>query len=180
VYQNVIAELRAAGATMTQGWPEGIDPGPQLQTYLFLLLAFFEKETADASVAKPHGRWLRETQKRLGFRALWQKYFESHDVFLLPAGFSAAFPHDHSEPLERRVIETSEGKQPYLNTPLWTTFATLAGLPATVAPVGRTNAGLPVGIQIIAPMWEDGTGIEFAGLLAEAVGGPGNPDEFRE
>jgi len=44
-------------------------------------------------------------------------------------------------------------------------------LPATVAPIGRTAAGLPVGIQIVAPMWEDGTSIEFADRLAEAIGG---------
>jgi amidase len=121
-----------------------------------------------------------ETQRRLAFRATWQKYFESHDVFLLPAGFSATFPHDHSEPLWRRVIETPEGKRPYLDTPLWTYFATLAGLPATVAPVGRTQAGLPAGIQIVAPMWEDGTSIEFAALLGEVVGGFTAPEAFRD
>ena len=27
------------------------------------------------------------------------------------------------------------------------------------------------GLQIVAPMWEDGTSIEFAGLLMEIVGG---------
>ncbi|HEV3201378.1 MAG TPA: amidase [Bryobacteraceae bacterium] len=199
LYENVVAELRRAGATVTQGWPEGIHPREQLQTYLYLLFAFFsfdtdkaqlekqrarlEKDPADlsaAAVVEPHGRWLRETQRRLVFRALWQKYFESHDVCLLPAGFSAAFPHDHSEQLEKRVIETPEGKRPYLNTPLWTTFATLAGLPATVAPIGRTNAGLPAGMQIVAPMWEDGTSIEFAGLLAGVAGGFTEPDGFRE
>jgi amidase len=38
-------------------------------------------------------------------------------------------------------------------------------------PVGQTRSGLPAGIQIIAPMWEDGTSIEFAALLADLVGG---------
>jgi amidase len=53
-------------------------------------------------------------------------------------------------------------------------------LPATVAPVGQTAAGLPAGIQIIAPMWEDGTSIEFAALLSEVVGGFTAPPAFRE
>jgi amidase len=199
VYENALAELSQAGAKMERGWPPGIDPHAQLKTYLYLLFAFFsfdvskeqlekarerfDKNPDDmsaAAIVEPHGRWLQETQRRLGFRAIWQKYFESHDVFLFPAGFSAAFPHDHSEPIEKRVIETPEGKRPYLNTPLWTCFATLSGLPATVAPVGRTNAGLPAGIQIVAPMWEDGTSIEFAALLAEVVGGFSEPQEFRE
>ena len=53
-------------------------------------------ESGGASKGFDHARWLRETQRRLAFRALWQKYFESCDVFLLPASFTAASPHDHS------------------------------------------------------------------------------------
>jgi len=69
------------------------------------------------------------------------------------------------------VIETPQGRRPYLPYILyWNCAATLAGLPATVAPVGRTNAGLPTGIQIVAPMWEDETSIEFAVLMAESLG----------
>jgi amidase len=53
----------------------------------------------------------------------------------------------------------------------WTAFANLSGLPATVAPIGKTQVGLPAGIQVVAPMWEDGTSIEFTALLADLVGG---------
>jgi len=53
----------------------------------------------------------------------------------------------------------------------WIGFATLAGLPATVAPVGLTSTGLPVGIQIIGPYLEDATSINIAGLLENVVGG---------
>ena len=184
---------------MERGWPPGIDAQAQLKTYAYLLFAFlsfdvsqeqreklrmrFEKEPNDiyaAATVEPHGRWLKQTQRRLGFRAMWQKYFESHDVFLFPAGFSAALPHDHSQPMEKRVVESPEGKRRYLETPVWTCFATLAGLPATVAPVGRTRGGLPTGIQIVAPMWEDGTSIEFADLLTEIGGGFIAPEGFRE
>jgi hypothetical protein len=35
-------------------------------------------------------------------------------------------------------------------------------------------------MQIVAPMWEDGTSIEFAGLLAGVAGGFTEPDGFRE
>jgi len=53
----------------------------------------------------------------------------------------------------------------------WIAPATLTGCAATVAPVGRTEAGLPVGIQIIGPFWEDATPIAFADLLAREIGG---------
>ena len=198
----MLAELGRAGAKLERGWPQGIDPKAQLDTFLYLLFAFlsfdaskeqrrharasFEKNPDDvysAAIAEPHGRWLQESRRRLGFRVMWQKYFETHDVFLMPTAFTAAFPHDHSQPMERRMIQTPEGARPYVNLGFWTCFASLAGLPATVAPVGRTQAGLPAGLQILAPMWEDGTSIEFAALLAEIAGGfveppealPGNP-----
>ena len=60
----------------------------------------------------------------------------------------------------------------------WVSFATLAGIPATVAPVGKTAAGLPVGLQILGPMWEDATPIEFAARLTEAIGGFERPKGY--
>jgi amidase len=53
-------------------------------------------------------------------------------------------------------------------------------LPATVAPIGFTDGGLPVGVQIVAPMWEDGTSIEFAALLSEVNGGFTPPPAYAE
>ena len=44
-------------------------------------------------------------------------------------------------------------------------------LPATVAPVGLTESGLPVGVQIIADRFEDRTTIDFARGLSERIGG---------
>src|SRR5215470_8415966 len=85
--------------------------------------------------------------------------------------FPTAFAHDHSEPQEERTILTSSSAKPYFDVPNWTAPATLIGCPATVAPVGQTKAGLPVGIQIMGPYWEDATPITFAGLLAEELGG---------
>jgi amidase len=53
----------------------------------------------------------------------------------------------------------------------WIAPASLTGCPATIAPVGRTPAGLPVGIQIMGPYWEDATPIAFADLLTRELGG---------
>jgi amidase len=62
----------------------------------------------------------------------------------------------------------------------WIAVATVAGLPATVVPVGRTRAGLPVGIQVVAPMWEDATAIEFGALLSDIIGGFIAPPAFTD
>ena len=173
VYENLVSAVSKTGAAMQQGWPAGVDVRAAAETYGYLLMSFV---TADLTGKRPstfdHARWLRETMQRLAFRSMWQKHFKSCDVFLLPASFTAAFPHDRSQPIEKRVIETPEGPRPYVqNSSYWISMASLSGLPATVAPIGFTDSGLPVGIQILAPMWEDATSIEFAALLSEAVGG---------
>jgi len=53
----------------------------------------------------------------------------------------------------------------------WIAHATLTGCPATVAPVGRGESGLPIGLQIMGAYWEDATPIVFAKLLARELGG---------
>jgi amidase len=50
-------------------------------------------------------------------------------------------------------------------------MATACHLPATVAPVGPTADGLPIGIQIVGAYLEDRTTIEFARLLGDVIGG---------
>ena len=109
--------------------------------------------------------------RRLAHRAQWQEYFRDVDVFLSPVTYTAAFLHDHSEPQTLRTVATSAGPRRYMDIFNWIAAATLTGCPATVAPAGLTPEGLPVGIQIMGPYWEDATPIAFADLLACEVGG---------
>ena len=48
-------------------------------------------------------------------------------------------------------------------------------LPATVVPVGMSDDGLPIGVQIVAPFIEDRTGLRVAALIEELVGGCPRP-----
>jgi amidase len=177
VFENVDAELRRTGARLSHGWPSGLDLQAHLRTFQYLLLALVNAE----KMVDPHARWLHETQNRLKLRARWQSYFEDHDVMLLPTTFTAAFAHDHGQPMENRSVDTLEGKRSYLrDMASWIAVATVTGLPATVVPVGRTRAGLPVGIQVVAPMWEDATAIEFAALLSDIIGGFTAPPAFTD
>ena len=86
------------------------------------------------------------------------------DVFLCPVIFTPTFPHD-ARPLEQRTITTPEGERPYNDRAFWVSHASLAGLPAVAAPIGRTPGGLPVGAQIVGPLYEDNSAITFAELL---------------
>jgi amidase len=190
VLESAVNTIEKAGVRVDRGWPVGVNFGDQLYTYLYLLYSVMAprfppavqqamrdnyarnpKDPAGAALVEPHERWSAEAAKRLAARAVWQEYFKDHDVFLMPVAFVPAFPHDHSEPMDQRKLDTPEGKRPYLDITPWIAPATLTGCPATVAPAGRTRAGLPVGIQIMGPFLEDGTPIEFARLMADVVGG---------
>ena len=54
-----------------------------------------------------------------------------------------------------RRLDVDGQSQPYINNIIWAGPATGAGLPATVAPIGRTETGLPIGVQIIGPYLEE-------------------------
>ena len=88
----------------------------------------------------------------------------------------------HSRTTTRRTCSSASWpRRPdpaILDLLFWISFATLAGLPATTAPVGLTRGGLPVGIQIMGPYLEDATPIDLAGRLADVVGGFRPPPGF--
>ena len=91
--------------------------------------------------------------------------------FQNPVTPTAAIPHDHSEPSVSRTIQVNGTTRPYFDQIAWPGVVGMVLLPATVAPVGRTPAGLPFGIQIVGPYLEDHTPIAFSRHLAEVIGG---------
>ncbi len=104
-------------------------------------------------------------------QAKWADFFEHYDVLLAPVSPTVAFPHDHEGTILSRSLEINGQEKPMLNNMTWTRAAIVAGLPATVAPVGLSDSGLPVGIQIIGARLEDRTTIAFARGLSELIGG---------
>jgi amidase len=101
----------------------------------------------------------------------WRELFREWDVVLCPAMPTPAFPHDHS-PIESRRIEIDGRSYAYLDAQIvWVELATTPGLPATVAPIDRTETGLPIGVQIIGPYLEDRTTIGFRRTPRAEFGG---------
>ncbi len=187
---RTLKALERAGAQLHPGWPPDYELRAAYDNYIFLLSAFdYSTETKEAQQAdrksfqqnpnNPFARgalssyadWQQQRFRQLAFRDTWQKYFEHIDVFLMPASFTVAIHHDHSGNTLTRVIHTPDGDRPYMQLMPWMVTATLTGCPATVAPMGLSSSGLPAGIQIMGPFWEDATPIEFAELLSKEIGG---------
>ena len=99
-------------------------------------------------------------------------------MLLCPINPVTAIPHDHSFNVLERTITINGAPRPYNDQMVWAGLVGMAFLPATVAPVGRSSDGLPVGIQIVGPYLEDRTPIDVAKRLADVIGGFEAPPGF--
>jgi amidase len=124
-------------------------------------------------VTQRHRQWLASDAERHKYQAKWAAFFKRFDVLLCPVASVPAIPHSitKDETALERTIEVNGHTAPYSLLQRWISLPTLAYLPATSAPVGRTEDGLPIGLQIIGPFLEDRTPIDFAARLADIIGG---------
>lgn len=111
------------------------------------------------------------SQRRAALKRQWTRFFERYDVVLCPPAPVAAIPHDHSSDIHARRLDVNGEPRPYLDFLLWASLATGADLPALSAPVMLSQAGLPLGAQIIAPTGEDLMAVAVGDLVAKAGGG---------
>jgi amidase len=166
---NAVDALARAGATVVEGWPDGVDPVQHYESFGFHVQSFFAFQQPGEDFAKLL-EFIDHERRRMAARAAWNRYFDDIDVFLCPINVTPAFPHD-SRPFEQRTITTPEGERPYNDQAFWVSQASLPGLPGVAAPIGRTPGGLPVGAQIVGPLYEDDTAITFAELFTDVIGG---------
>jgi amidase len=123
--------------------------------------------------AASHRDWILAHEAREEYRRAWAAFFERYDVLLCPVSPVAAIAHNHhfGGAIIFRSMRGSGRHRPYMDQMMWAGMVGQAYLPATVAPVGTTPAGLPVGIQIVGPYLEDRTTIDVARRLATICGG---------
>ena len=125
-----------------------------------------------------HSDWVVLDEQRVRIKAQWRKLFETFDVVIGPPLSTAAFPHDLDRDQNAKRVNIDGKEITYVDQLVWPGVATLAGLPATVAPIDRTDDGLPLGIHIMGAQFDDRTTIAFAGLIERAFGGFKPPPEF--
>ncbi|HJM74840.1 MAG TPA: amidase [Dehalococcoidia bacterium] len=174
VYRSLLASTGARGLS-----EEGFAPIAEVEDEVAWEDAD-EPPTEQRTPALRYREWLHLNEAREQLRARWQQFFESYDVLLMPVTPVTAIPHDHGErqPLHNRgatgtyrTISVNGEQRPYNDQLSWVGLITMVYLPASVAPVGLSADGLPVGVQIVAPYLEDRTAIDFAKRLGEVIGG---------
>lgn len=118
-----------------------------------------------------HREWLAADESRHRMRLAWAAFFREWDVLLCPAASSAAVPHDQEGERWERTITVNGRRVPTTDQLFWAGYSGMAYLPSTVAPVGLSPEGLPIGVQIVGPQYGDLTCIDFARHLEGAYRG---------
>jgi amidase len=129
-------------------------------------------------IAQSHRNWLMDDVARGRLRAQWRELFKTYDAVICPIMPTPAYPHDHSEEQEKRLIRIDDKDYVYPDQLSWPGIATLPGLPSTAIPTGFSPDGLPVGVQIVGPWLEDRTTLKLAELVEREFGGFKPPPMF--
>ena len=89
-------------------------------------------------------------------------------MLLCPYLASAALPHRQDGNTWERQISIEGQEMAYNDLLFWPGVTCGYHLPGTVAPIGITRTGLPLGVQIAGPIYGDRTTIGAAALLEQA------------
>jgi amidase len=115
--------------------------------------------------------WIATDTARTVERDDWRRLFKEFDVVITPASPTTAFPHDQTPDQWGRHINIDGSEYAYADQLVWAGVASAAGLPSTAVPIAASPEGLPIGVQLIGPMYEDRTPIRLAGWLEQTYRG---------
>ena len=187
---ELAGSLRARGALVDETARPAFDPQEAYLVFLGLLAAAigarftpqqFEEARERAASADPddrsadtvldrnydlsHRDWLALNERRTQLQRLWQAFFQDWDVLLAPPFATPALPHETALPSRKRRVRIGSQEIAYNDLLFWPGIVGGFHLPATVAPLGVTQSGLPFGVQIVGPLYGDRTTLAIARLL---------------
>lgn len=168
--QHLGEALERAGCRVGRGSPLLPDLARVASLWGQLLWAQLGADMPGVEAGISHRDWIHADRVRASIAHRWRAFFAQWDVVLCPVAPTPAFAHDQGE-MEARRLRVDDREIAYKDQSPWSSLATLTGLPATVMPIGRSDEGLPVGMQIIGPYLEDRTTIAFAEAVERALGG---------
>ncbi|MFI1235307.1 amidase family protein [Nocardia salmonicida] len=173
-HSALLPDLAEAATIYMQLLFSGSGAGLPVEAYEQLRTQAAGSSTHDQSLSATRLRGLVFTHRdwvEANNRHGWRQLFAEFDAVVCPITPTPAFPHDHDPDLLGRRIDIDGVEYPYLDQLVWAGLATMPGLPATAIPTGLSPEGLPVGVQLVGPMFEDRTPLRLAELLEQKIGG---------
>lgn len=174
---TAVAALESAGAHVDHDRRPAFDPKREAWIGAQLIGAAADISEAGAMEGPEHQvghtDWDLLRRERDTTRRQWHDFFSNVDVLLCPVMPVPPFRHVQSSLGSnfRHSVLADHGDRPYSDLLWWTALIGSAYLPVTVPPIGRTESGLPIGIQVVAPFLHDRTALAFARIMASVIGG---------
>lgn len=154
-------DLEACGAVVEEAFPRvDVAEQHQIASDLFMLLGH---TFSDGAQPQSLDAYLALLQRRETIMAEWDRFFQSWDALLLPAGTDTVG--------ERGVEVTTSWGYPYA-------LSNVSGCPMIVLPAGVDWEGLPFGIQLLARRWQDARLLSIAQVVADLTPGFRRPPGF--
>lgn len=166
VLHRAVDAAEAAGAVVDRRRRPSLDVASAWRMGARLIGAAVAVHGPDRGLS--HQDWLAMHRARADLRAAWAAVFEHADVVLCPVTLLPAFPHLQELEWDQRTIHVNGVARSYVGLEGWPALVGAAYLPSTATPVGVTDEGLPVGVQVVSPYLHDRRSIRVSALLAEA------------
>jgi amidase len=147
---------RTDAAAMARWRDEAARLGPDDPSYYAMMAR---------GISMSHRDFLIANETRQKMRRSWAAFFQDWDLFLCPPAASPAQPHDQAGERWERTITVNGHAVPTTDQMFWAGISGHYLLPATVAPLAASPAGLPVGVQIVGPQYGDRATLAFAAIL---------------
>ena len=163
--ENAAKALTKQGAKIIPIKPP-FDLEEHTNLYRFLLNAAMSSGPRNQTL---HTEWLRAKEQTAQYLKNWMALFEQIDVLFCPVSPTTALPHTQDKDFAGRRMRVDGNDRDYNDNAIWPGVATSCGLPSTVVPLGLATDGLPFGMQIIGPPFEDKTPLAVAAML-ETIG----------
>ncbi len=186
---ELVSFLRAQGVAVTED-ARPVDSRESNHVYIHLLRAATGAHYDDAAYAQALQRargyapqdqsyparhfrgntysyrdWVQLDAVRTKLRRQWAAFFEQHDLLICPVATTPAFAHNQQGERWERMIPVNGHTQPSTDALFWAGYPGIVGLPATAVPLGLSPEGLPVGAQIVGPLFGDADCLRFAQWL---------------
>ena len=175
--------LQTAGFEVVPFRPHGLEQARQLWWKIFgtagrmLLGAMTQGHESDlspllkqfdswAAADPPHtgdsllDTWVQRDLVRMQVFAQMREF----PILLCPVAAVPAFRHgERSWQIDGQTVK-------YLDAWSYTEWFNLLGMPGVVVPVGQSDEGLPIGVQVVAKPWEEELALEVATVIESARG----------
>jgi amidase len=165
--------LADAGAKVEEAHPP-VDFAEQVALFNTMILPAIspslDAEQQDL-LSGSHRQWLRADEQRTAIRRVWAEWYEQHDLLLCPVLNLPAFAHQQEDDFMTRQITINGESRSYLELVSWPGLIGITGHPSAVPPIGRTAAGIPVGVQMVGAYLRDRDAVAGARILEELLGG---------